>query len=353
MSEPGTAVDADSGAPEPARPIRTKNAGRVAVVRPMAASAPPPTPSTTSPSGSTTSPSGSTTSAAPPSTEPAKTASSASVTGAGPEQSRGMRHRLARLGSSRPQTPVLDPLFRVLRANHPKADVGLIEKAYKTAERHHRGQMRASGDAYITHPLAVATILAELGMTESTLCAALLHDTVEDTPYTLTQLSKDFGEEIAAARRRCDEARQGQVRRHGQVGDHPQDGHRDEPRHPGPGHQAGRPAAQHAYAALPAARQAVADRERDTRDLRSAGSSARHEHRQVGAGGPVVRHHPPQDLRRDRAAGRRGGAEPQRLPRRRDRAGAGGSEGGQAPGHRHRPAEALLLDLSEDGRPRP
>ena len=57
--------------------------------------------------------------------------------------------------------------------------------------------MRASGDAYITHPLAVATILAELGMTESTLCAALLHDTVEDTSYTLTQLSKDFGEEIA------------------------------------------------------------------------------------------------------------------------------------------------------------
>ncbi len=138
----------------------------------MAASAPPPTPSATP---------------NPP--------SPAAVTV--PEQPRGMRHRLARLGSSRPQTPVLDPLFRVLRANHPKADVALLEKAYKTAERHHRGQMRASGDAYITHPLAVATILAELGMTESTLCAALLHDTVEDTSYTLTQLSKDFGEEIA------------------------------------------------------------------------------------------------------------------------------------------------------------
>jgi GTP diphosphokinase / guanosine-3',5'-bis(diphosphate) 3'-diphosphatase len=138
----------------------------------MAASAPPPTPSTPSPP-----------------VAPAPVAV--------PEQPRGMRHRLARLGTSRPQTPVLDPLFRVLRANHAKADVGLIEKAYKIAAEHHRGQMRASGDAYITHPLAVATILAELGMTEPTLCAALLHDTVEDTPYTLVQLRKDFGEEIA------------------------------------------------------------------------------------------------------------------------------------------------------------
>ena len=57
--------------------------------------------------------------------------------------------------------------------------------------------MRKSGDAFITHPLAVTTILAELGMTEATLCAALLHDTVEDTDYTLGQLTRDFGEEIA------------------------------------------------------------------------------------------------------------------------------------------------------------
>jgi GTP pyrophosphokinase len=57
--------------------------------------------------------------------------------------------------------------------------------------------MRKSGDAFITHPLAVTTILAELGMTEATLCASLLHDTVEDTDYTLAQLTRDFGEEIA------------------------------------------------------------------------------------------------------------------------------------------------------------
>jgi GTP diphosphokinase / guanosine-3',5'-bis(diphosphate) 3'-diphosphatase len=108
-----------------------------------------------------------------------------------------MRQRIARLGSSRPQSPALDPLFRIIRANHPKADLGLIERAYRKADLLHNGQMRKSGDAFITHPLAVTTILAELGMTEATLCASLLHDTVEDTDYTLAQLTHDFGEEIA------------------------------------------------------------------------------------------------------------------------------------------------------------
>ncbi|WP_091079720.1 RelA/SpoT family protein [Microlunatus sagamiharensis] len=108
-----------------------------------------------------------------------------------------MRQRLARFGSARPQTAALDPLFQVIRANHPKADLSLVERAFHTAERYHREQRRKSGDAYITHPLAVTTILAELGMTEATLCAALLHDTVEDTPYTLKELTKDFGEEVA------------------------------------------------------------------------------------------------------------------------------------------------------------
>ncbi len=110
-----------------------------------------------------------------------------------------MRQRLARLGATKaPQSAVLDPLFKVVRANHPKADLALLERAYQTAEHYHRGQLRKSGDPYITHPLAVTTILAELGMTEPTLCAALLHDTVEDTSYTVAQLRADFGEEIAA-----------------------------------------------------------------------------------------------------------------------------------------------------------
>jgi len=108
-----------------------------------------------------------------------------------------MRQRIARFGAGKAQAPVLDPLFKVIRANHPKADLALIERAYRTAERYHRGQTRKSGDAFITHPLAVTTILAELGMTETTLCAALLHDTVEDTAYTLEALTHDFGDKVA------------------------------------------------------------------------------------------------------------------------------------------------------------
>jgi GTP pyrophosphokinase len=110
-----------------------------------------------------------------------------------------MRQVLARLGAQRSQAvPVLDPLMRIVHTHHPKADVALIERAYRTAEHYHTGQLRKSGDAYITHPLAVATILAELGMNEATLCAALLHDTVEDTSYTVEQLRTDFTDEIAA-----------------------------------------------------------------------------------------------------------------------------------------------------------
>jgi GTP pyrophosphokinase len=112
----------------------------------------------------------------------------------------GVRRRLARLGAQRGTTinPVLEPLIKTVRATHPKADVRLIERAYESAAHSHRDQKRRSGDPYITHPLAVATILAELGMNTETICAALLHDTVEDTPYTLTELRGEFGEDIAA-----------------------------------------------------------------------------------------------------------------------------------------------------------
>ncbi|HET7069682.1 MAG TPA: bifunctional (p)ppGpp synthetase/guanosine-3',5'-bis(diphosphate) 3'-pyrophosphohydrolase [Nocardioides sp.] len=110
-----------------------------------------------------------------------------------------MRNRLARMGGGRNQNekPELEPLIRSIRTNHPKADLALIERAYRTAEHLHRTQTRKSGDPYITHPLAVATILADIGMTEPTLVAALLHDTVEDTPYTLDELRSDFGDEVA------------------------------------------------------------------------------------------------------------------------------------------------------------
>ncbi|MCC2592990.1 bifunctional (p)ppGpp synthetase/guanosine-3',5'-bis(diphosphate) 3'-pyrophosphohydrolase [Tessaracoccus sp. OS52] len=108
-----------------------------------------------------------------------------------------MRHRLARLGAVRSKSAVLDPLFKIIRTSHPKADLDVIERAYRVAEHHHSGQKRKSGDPYITHPLAVATILAELGMTEPVIVAALLHDTVEDTEYSLDQLREDFSDEVA------------------------------------------------------------------------------------------------------------------------------------------------------------
>ena len=93
---------------------------------------------------------------------------------------------------------MLEPLIKTVRGTHPKADIRLIDRAYEVAAHWHAGQMRKSGDPYITHPLAVTTILAELGMNTDTLCAALLHDTIEDTDYTLAELRKDFGEEVAA-----------------------------------------------------------------------------------------------------------------------------------------------------------
>ena len=111
-----------------------------------------------------------------------------------------VRRRLARLGAARggAVNPVLEPLIKTVRTTHPKADVRLIERAYEMAATMHAGQARDSGDPYITHPLAVATILAELGMPHDVICAALLHDTVEDTAYTIDELRTDFGDDIAA-----------------------------------------------------------------------------------------------------------------------------------------------------------
>jgi GTP diphosphokinase / guanosine-3',5'-bis(diphosphate) 3'-diphosphatase len=112
----------------------------------------------------------------------------------------GVRRRLARLGAQRGSgvNPVLEPLVKTIRAHHPKADVRTVERAYGVAAHWHKDQKRKSGDPYITHPLAVATILAELGMNTETICAALLHDTVEDTAYTLNELRSEFGEDVAA-----------------------------------------------------------------------------------------------------------------------------------------------------------
>ena len=99
---------------------------------------------------------------------------------------------------SRANSPgAVDQLIRTVRSGWPKADLSIIERAYTVAERAHRGQTRRSGEPYITHPIAVSQILADLGVAPVVVAAALLHDTVEDTEYSLDQLTADFGDEIA------------------------------------------------------------------------------------------------------------------------------------------------------------
>ncbi|MEJ6489948.1 bifunctional (p)ppGpp synthetase/guanosine-3',5'-bis(diphosphate) 3'-pyrophosphohydrolase [Leucobacter sp. USCH14] len=108
-----------------------------------------------------------------------------------------LRRLVPRIFSRGSAPGAVDQLIRTVRGNHPRADLTVIERAYAVAERAHRGQKRRSGEPYITHPIAVAQILADLGIAPNVIAAALLHDTVEDTEYTLEQLTQEFGDEIA------------------------------------------------------------------------------------------------------------------------------------------------------------
>ena len=112
--------------------------------------------------------------------------------------SSSIRSRLPRIFSKQPSyNQELQKVIKSLKTNHPKADVGLVEKAFLAAEKAHSEQLRKSGEPYISHPVAVAQILADLGIGATTIAAALLHDTVEDTPYSLEKLRSDFGDEVA------------------------------------------------------------------------------------------------------------------------------------------------------------
>ena len=109
------------------------------------------------------------------------------------------RSRIARLTGrhATEYSPLLEPLMRTVRQRATKTELADIVRAFEVARAAHEGQMRRSGDPYITHPVAVATILAEIGVTGPTLLAALLHDTVEDTDYSLERLRADFGSDVA------------------------------------------------------------------------------------------------------------------------------------------------------------
>jgi len=105
---------------------------------------------------------------------------------------------LSGTGSSKGAEQLLAPLKSSFHQHHPESTLDEIDRAFVTAEQKHEGQLRKSGDPYITHPVAVAEILAELGLDQPTLIAALLHDTVEDTGYSLDELKSDFGAEVAS-----------------------------------------------------------------------------------------------------------------------------------------------------------
>ncbi|MBN6189705.1 MULTISPECIES: RelA/SpoT family protein [Microbacterium] len=112
-------------------------------------------------------------------------------------QGSSLRRLVPRIFSRASRINDLDNLIRTVRANHPKGDFSVISRAYAVAKEKHEGQKRQSGEPYITHPLAVAQILAELGLGPRAIAAALLHDTVEDTGYALTDLTAEFGDEVA------------------------------------------------------------------------------------------------------------------------------------------------------------
>ncbi len=92
----------------------------------------------------------------------------------------------------------LAPLLASYRSRHPKASVTLSNRAYLTARRAHQHQVRGSGESYINHPIAVAKIVADIGLDDTSLAAALLHDAVEDTEITLDEVESEFGADVAA-----------------------------------------------------------------------------------------------------------------------------------------------------------
>src|ERR1700691_1215989 len=98
------------------------------------------------------------------------------------------------------QLPVdqrFEALLLQVQANRPSEDVSLIRKAWEFCVKHHEGQMRASGEPYIIHPLEVAEVLAEMKLDATAIAAGLLHDAVEDTPATSEQIESDFGDQVA------------------------------------------------------------------------------------------------------------------------------------------------------------
>jgi guanosine-3',5'-bis(diphosphate) 3'-pyrophosphohydrolase len=114
------------------------------------------------------------------------------------ERRGGILSRLPFRPSEAEPAESLEALIRLVRQRNSKVDAREIQRAYTFAEASHRGQKRLSGEDFIEHPIAVASILADLGMDVTTLQAALLHDVVEDTQLTLEDVERDFGTSVTA-----------------------------------------------------------------------------------------------------------------------------------------------------------
>ncbi|HEV8064938.1 MAG TPA: HD domain-containing protein, partial [Acidimicrobiales bacterium] len=97
-----------------------------------------------------------------------------------------------------PPTESVDGVITLMEKLRPDQDTSVIRRAHAAATKAHHGQKRASGEPYITHPVAVATIVAELGLDSVSVAAALLHDAAEDTKLDLEQIERDFGVEVGA-----------------------------------------------------------------------------------------------------------------------------------------------------------
>src|SRR5208282_1025139 len=98
------------------------------------------------------------------------------------------------------ETPIdqrFEALLRQVQANRPHEDISLIRKAWEFCVSHHKGQMRASGEPYIVHPLEVAEVLVEMKLDATAVAAALLHDAVEDTQATSEEIGDKFGDQVA------------------------------------------------------------------------------------------------------------------------------------------------------------
>ena len=242
------------------------------------------------------------------------------------------------------------PLLASIAEHYPEADLGPVDEAFDLAVEAHDGQRRATGEPYVTHPIASAQILADLGVDPIAIEAALLHDVPEDTEYSLTDVEERFGAEVAQLVDGVDEALEVQhpQPRAAAGREHPQDVPGDGPGHPGRPHQARRPPPQHAHAVRAPVRQAAAHRPPDDGDLRAARRAARDLADEVGARGPRVQGARAGALPRARQAARHAAQGPRELHRAGHRRAPAAARGGRDRGRHRGTPEAHLQHLEED-----